>query len=188
VEPQRVHRVYCALNLNLPRRTRRRLPKRLRQPLLSPNRVNEIWAMDFMADALYGGRAFRTFSVIDEGNREGLGIEVATSLPSLRVIRFLEQLIEIYGRPKALRMDNGSELTASAFTEWCEQRRIELKFIEPGKPDYKAYIERFNPATGTRFSTPTCSTPSTRSVRSLKSGYTNTTRSGRTTVSAGCRP
>ena len=100
--------------------------------------------MDFMADALYGGRAFRTFNVIDEGNREVLGIEVATSIPSLRVIRVMEQLIEIYGGPKALRMDNGSELTANAFVEWCEQRRIELKFIEPGKPDQNAYIERFN--------------------------------------------
>jgi putative transposase len=63
-----------------------------------------------MADALYGGRAFRTFNVIDEGNREGLGIEAATAIPSLRVIRFLEQLIEIYGRLKALRMDSGAEL------------------------------------------------------------------------------
>jgi putative transposase len=141
---KRVHRVYCALKLNLPRRTKRRLPKRLRQPLLAPNRLNEIWAVDFMADALYGGRPFRTFNVIDEGNREGLGIEVATSIPSLRVIRFLEQLIEIYGCPQALRMDNGSELTANAFVEWCELRRIELKFIEPGKPDQNAYIERFN--------------------------------------------
>jgi putative transposase len=41
-------------------------------------------------------------------------------------------------------MDNGSELTANAFVEWCGQRRIELKFIEPGKPDQNAYIERFN--------------------------------------------
>jgi hypothetical protein len=78
-----------ALGLNLPRRTKRRLPSRLRQPLIAPLRLNEIWALDFMADALYSGRPFRTLNIIDEGNRETLGIEVATSIPSLGVIRVL---------------------------------------------------------------------------------------------------
>ena len=73
-----------------------------------------------------------------------LGIEVAHSIPSLRVIRVMEQLIELYGKPLALRLDNGSELTSIAFTEWCCERGIELRFIQPGKPDQNAYIERFN--------------------------------------------
>jgi transposase InsO family protein len=68
-----------------------------------------------MTDTLYSGRAFRTFNVIDEGNREVLGIEVAHSIPSLRVIRVMEQLIELYGNPQALRLNNGSELTSIAF-------------------------------------------------------------------------
>jgi putative transposase len=93
-----------------------------------------------MADALYSGRAIRTLNVIDEGNREALGIEVATSIPSVRVIRVLEQLIEMYGRPTALRLDNGSELTSTAFGEWCERLGIELRFIQPGKPDQNAFI------------------------------------------------
>ena len=98
------------------------MPTRLRQPLLAPNRLHEIWTLDFMADALYGGRPFRTLNVIDEGNREVLGIEIATSIPARRVIRVLEQLIEIHGKPLALRLDNGSELTSTAFTEWCPSR------------------------------------------------------------------
>ena len=96
-----------------------------------------------MADTLYGGRTFRTFNVIDEGNREVLGIEVADSIPSLRVIRVME-LIELYGKPQALRLDNGSEFTSIAFTEWCQEQGIELRFIQPGKPDQNAFIERFN--------------------------------------------
>ena len=113
INHKRLHRVYCALKLNLPRRTKRRLPMRLRQPLLAPLRLNEIWALDFMADTLYSGRAFRTFNVIDEGNREVLGIEVAHSIPSLRVIRVMEQLTELYGKPQALHLDYGSELTSN---------------------------------------------------------------------------
>ena len=106
--------------------------------------LNETWALDFMADALYGGRWFRTLNVIDEGNRQALGIEVATSIPSARVIRVLDQLIEMHGKPRALRVDNGAEFTSIAFTEWCAERKIELYFIEPGKPDQNAFIERFN--------------------------------------------
>ena len=141
---KRVHRVYCRLRLNLPRRTRRRVPPRFRQVLVAPTRLNEIWAIDFMHDALYGGRRFRTLNILDEGNREGLAIEVGTSIPATRVIRVLSQLVALYGRPDRLRLDNGPELTSQALTEWCAQRGIGLQYIQPGKPVQNAFIERFN--------------------------------------------
>jgi putative transposase len=144
INHKRLHRVYCAMKLNLPRRTKRRLPVRVRQPLAAPAGLNQIWALDFMADSLYGGRVFRTLNLIDEGNRQVLGIEIAHSIPSLRVIRVMEQLIELHGKPRALRLDNGPELTSVAFTEWCTGRGIEARFIQPGKPDQNAFIERFN--------------------------------------------
>ena len=78
INHKRLHRVYCAMGLNLPRRTRRRLPIRKRRWLGAPAGLNIIWAADFMTDALYGGRWFRTFNVIGEGNRQAVGIEVAT--------------------------------------------------------------------------------------------------------------
>jgi putative transposase len=141
---KRVYRVYCALRLNAPRRAKRRLPERVRQPLQAPAVLNGTWALDFMHDALYGGRRFRTLNVLDEGNREGLAIDVGTSIPSARVVRVLERLIEVYGRPAAIRVDNGPELTAQVLVDWCQQQAIELRYIQPGKPDQNAYIERFN--------------------------------------------
>jgi putative transposase len=141
---KRVHRVYCALKLNLPRRAKRRLPKRLRQPLDAPPVLNGVWALDFMSDALYGGRKFRTLNVLDEGNREALVIDVAFSLPSVRVIRVLDELVAVHGRPQAVRVDNGPELISEAFVEWCQARSIEVRHIQPGKPDQNAYLERFN--------------------------------------------
>jgi putative transposase len=126
------------------RRTKRRLPTRLRQPLVAPTRLNETWALDFMHDALYDGRRFRTFNVIDEGNREALAIEIGTSIPSARVIRVLDDLIRVYGRPARVRLDNGPEFTAEAFVEWCTAQRIGIGYIQPGKPDQNAFIERFN--------------------------------------------
>lgn len=97
-----------------------------------------------MHDSLYGGRAVRILNVIDEGNREALAIEVGTSMPSARVVRVLEQLVEIHGCPAALRCDNGPEFIAGIFSEWCEQMKIDVRYIQPGKPDQNAYIERFN--------------------------------------------
>lgn len=97
-----------------------------------------------MADALYDGRGFRTCNVLDEGNREGLAIEVGPSIPSARVIRVLDERIRLYGRPTRGRVDHGPELTAEAFVEWCAAQRIAIGYLQPGQPDQNAFIERFN--------------------------------------------
>ena len=113
-------------------------------PLIAPTEANSMWALDFMYDTLHYGRPFRTLNVIDESNREVLAIEIDISLPAARVVRTLEQLEEIHGLPKAIRLDNGSELRSAVFMGWCEEKGIELQFIQPGKPQQNAFIERFN--------------------------------------------
>jgi len=100
--------------------------------------------MDFMHDQLSDGRSIRLFNVIDDFNREALGIEIDFSLPSERVIRALRQIIGWRGRPKAIRCDNGPEYLSAAIIEWARQYGIRLDYIQPGKPDQNAYIERFN--------------------------------------------
>ena len=136
--------MYCQRRLNLPRRTKKRLPVRLRQPLDVVPQPNTTWAVDFMSDTLYGGRRFRTLNILDEGVREALAIEVDTSLPAERVIRVLEQVVAWRGRPQAIRLDNGPELIADRFMTWCAEHGIELWYIQPGKPNQNAFIERFN--------------------------------------------
>lgn len=141
---KRVYRVYCALRLNRPQRTKRRVPRRPRVPLSAPPTLNQTWALDFMRDTLYDGRVFRTLNVLDQGNREGLAIEVGFSLPSRRVIALVESLVALHGAPATLRLDNGPEFLALRLTEWAEHRGIHLDFIQPGKPAQNAFIERFN--------------------------------------------
>lgn len=97
-----------------------------------------------MHDALVSGRALRTFNVIDKSNRGALGIEVGTSIPSARIIRVFERLIDLYGKPAALRTDNGPEFTSTLFQEWCQQHGIQQLFIQPDKPNQNAYMERFH--------------------------------------------
>jgi putative transposase len=141
---KRVYRVYRALRLNRPRRVKQRVPRRPLQPLLAPAALNATWAADFMSDTLYDGRRFRTLNVLDEGNHEGLAIEVGTSLPSSRVVALLDQLVAIHGAPRAIRCDNGPEPISEALRDSAERRGVALHFIQPGKPNQNAYIERFN--------------------------------------------
>lgn len=56
----------------------------------------------------------------------------------------LEQIIEWRGQPKVLRCDNGPEYVSMALEQWAEKRNIKLLFIQPGKPQQNAYIERYN--------------------------------------------
>ena len=97
-----------------------------------------------MSDALVDGRQLRTFNVLDDYSRESLGIEVDLSLPSERVIRSLEQIIEWRGKPSAIRADNGPENIAQRVVDWATDNKITLIYIQPGKPTQNAYIERFN--------------------------------------------
>ena len=143
---KKVHRVYCDMKLNHQRRTKRRLITRERQPLGTATEVNQVWALDFMRDTLYDGRPFRTLNVMDEGNREALLVECGTSIPSARLLRAMNQLIEVYGIPKAIRLDNGPEYISAAIQAWAQEWEIRLEYIQPGNPQQNAYVERFNSA------------------------------------------
>jgi putative transposase len=130
--------------LNIRRKIKRRLPQRVKQPLIVPEAINQGWSMDFMSDSLVDGRRFRILNIIDDYNRESLWIEIDTSLPALRVIRVLEMLVEMRGRPMRIRTDNGPDFLSDRLQLWCEQNNIKLQFIQPGKPVQNAFIERNN--------------------------------------------
>jgi len=141
---KRVYRIYRELELNLRIKPHRRLQRDSPDALAVPDAVNMSWSMDFMADRLGDGRAFRLLNVLDDFNREGLGIEVDFSLPAERVIRSLERIIEWRGQPKSIRVDNGPEYISGKLLAWAEKRQISIRHIQPGKPQQNAYIERYN--------------------------------------------
>jgi putative transposase len=145
---KRVYRIYRELELNLRIKPRKRLVRQTPEPLAVPAEPNTTWSMDFMADSLEeaGGavRPFRLLNVVDDFNREGLGIEADFSLPAPRVIRSLDRIIAWRGRPLAIRVDNGPEYISDVLRNWAETRGIALMHIQPGKPQQNAYIERYN--------------------------------------------
>ena len=141
---KRVYRIYRELELNLRIKPKKRIVREKPQPLSVPQQINDCWSMDFMHDQLVYGRSYRLFNVIDDYNREGLAIEVDFSLPASRVVRALDQIIEWRGKPRQLRCDNGPEYISATLASWADKHDIELQFIQPGKPQQNAYIERYN--------------------------------------------
>ena len=168
---KRVYRIYCELELNLRIKPRKRLKRDKPDALAVPDAPNVTWSItapagackvccregDFMADRLgpsrglhanhcrvIDGRAFRLLNVLDDFNREGLGIEVDFSLPAERVIRSLNRIIEWRGKPETIRVDNGPEYISGKLLEWAEKQGISIQHIQPGKPQQNAYIERYN--------------------------------------------
>ena len=141
---KRIYRVYCAMKLNLRRAASRRLPKRERVPLYVPEHPDTIWSADFMHDALACGRPFRTFNVLDDFNREAVHIEVDTSITSVRLVRIFERIAQERPLPQVLRTDNGPEFLGDVFVQWAKGRGMAIQYIQPGKPNQNAYIERFN--------------------------------------------
>lgn len=141
---KRVYRIYQELELNLRIKPKKRLQREKPEPLAVPSAINQVWSMDFMHDQLGDGRNFRLFNVIDDFNREALGIEVDFSLPSARIIRTLEQIIEWRGSPSVIRCDNGPENISGLIQAWADRKGIRLEYIQPGKPQQNAYVERFN--------------------------------------------
>lgn len=141
---KRVYRVYKLMKLHLRRPAKKRLPKRYRVDLYVPRLPDTVWSADFMADALINGRRFRTFNIVDDFNREALHIEIDTSITSQRLVRVFDRIRSQRPLPQVLRTDNGPEFLGEQFTQWAKDAGMAIQYIQPGKPNQNAYIERFN--------------------------------------------
>ena len=141
---KRIYNEYTRMGLNIRRRQRKRLPARVKHALYHPEKINEVWSIDFMSDSLWDGKKVRLLNVVDDCNREVLWIESDTSLPTQRVIRVLEALKEVRGLPQMIRVDNGPEFISHKLDVWCKENNISLVFIQPGKPTQNAIVERCN--------------------------------------------
>jgi putative transposase len=143
INHKRVQRVYRAAGLCVRRIRRKRLTRSYvqRQTLSAPNQE---WAIDFANDIAASGQRLRVFSVVDAFTRECLALETDTGIPSRRVTRVLQRIINLRGAPQFLRSDNGPEVSSRHYLAWCVERRIGTIHIQPGKPTQNGHVESFH--------------------------------------------
>ena len=144
-EPQAIYRLYCEEGLAIrPKTPRRRRSCRYREARPAAGAPNEIWAMDFVSDALFNGRRFRMLTVVDCHTREALAIVPRVSIPAFGVVEVLDRLKRERGAPQTIRCDNGPEFAGRVLDQWAYFNAVELDFSRPGKPTDNAHIESFN--------------------------------------------
>jgi putative transposase len=143
INHKRVQRVYREAGLCVRRIRRKRLTRSYTQrtPLSAPDQE---WAIDFASDVTASGRRLRVFSVVDAFTRECLALETDTSMPSQRVTRILQSIIDRRGRPEFLKSDNGPEVSSRHYLAWCVERSIGTIHIQPGKPTQNGHVESFH--------------------------------------------
>lgn len=144
VNHKRIQRLYGEEGLAVRRRSRKRLAREGRGRIPPPTRPGEHWGIDCLSDALANGRRIRLLGVLDLFTREALAIEVDVSLPGPRVVAVLERLVARHSVPEEIVLDNGPELTGRALDAWAVDRKVRLRFIEPGKPSQNGVVESFN--------------------------------------------
>lgn len=116
-----------------------------RNQRLTAERPDQMWALDFQTDATVDGRQVRFLNIIDEFTREALATRPFRSCTSDQLCAILDEIIAVTERrPEHIRMDNGTEMTAHAMTDWCRFTGVGAAFIDPGSPWQNGRCESFN--------------------------------------------
>lgn len=141
---KRVFRLYQEAGLAVKRRRKRHGVAVERENLTRPSKPNEVWSMDFVSDALAGGRRIKALTIVDDFTKESVDIALDHGISGHYVTRVLDQAVRFRGVPAAIRTDQGPEFTGRALDQWAYRNGVQLKLIQPGKPTQNAFIESFN--------------------------------------------
>lgn len=144
INHKKLFKLYQEMGLKVRKRGARKRAPGSRYSRMKPVSINEVWSLDFMSDRLENGRKIRILNIIDEFTRESLRMVVDTSLSGVRVVRELNELIAIRGKPNQVISDNGTEFTSLAILKWAEGEAIKWHYIQPGKPMQNGAVESFN--------------------------------------------
>jgi putative transposase len=142
---KRTYRLYKEEGLCLRRKTpRRRVKAALRDDRTPPSEPNEVWSMDFMADQTFDGTKLRILTIVDAATRISPAIDARTTYRGIDVVETLERITAVYGKPKRIRVDQGTEFTSKDVDLWAWKNGVVMDFSRPGKPTDNAFAEAFN--------------------------------------------
>jgi len=144
VNHKKVYRIYRELNLQKTKKTRQKNKIISKSPSLSEaNKPNEIWSIDFAFDRIASGKLVKIMPIIDICSRFCIGTTAEFSITGEDVVDVIEKCFEIYGKPKIIRTDRGSEFRSREFEKFLERSRVKHEFINKGSPWENGIIESF---------------------------------------------
>lgn len=76
---------------------------------------NDQWSIDFVHYQTFKRKKIRFLTIVDNFTREAPGILVDRSLKSKDVVRYLEILTSVKGKPRKIVCDNGPEFICSKY-------------------------------------------------------------------------
>ncbi|MBB6574677.1 transposase InsO family protein [Xanthomonas arboricola] len=183
-----VYRLYCQRDLNL--RRKRRHKRKAAAHLLERTVLtgpNQVWSMDFVADALFDGRRFRALTVVDNFTKERLVIEVNQNLKGEDVVAVVERLRHQRDLPLRIQTDNGSEFISMMMDRWAYDNGVTMDYSRPANRPTTHSSNRSMAASEMSASTRTGSCRLMTPARRSKIGGSITIISGRTPRSATSR-
>jgi len=142
VNRKAVHRIWREEGLSLRSRKRKRISVESKEqaPIVS---FGDVWSIDFASEWLENRRQARIVGIVDVATRENLLLKTKPSIRACDLVKELEWLFLVYGKPKAIRFDNGPEFRSKKLTQFLEKQGVEAGFIEPGSPWQNGHIESF---------------------------------------------
>ena len=107
-------------------------------------RPGQMWSLDFIFDATETGTTLKMLTIGEDFTRECFCTAVRTGFSAMQVRDELKALVARYGRPEALRRDNGGEFTAIEIQTWLREQGILAAYIAPGSPWQNGFRESFH--------------------------------------------
>ena len=147
VNKKRVHRLWVANGLKVPRKQHKKRRLGLEENGCQHYKAlhkDHVWTYDFTQDRTEDGRMLRFLEVVDEYTRECLALEVDRSFKATEVVEILKWLFSVRGAPGHIRSDNGSEFIAHVVKVFLAASQVGTLYIEPGSPWQNGYSESFN--------------------------------------------
>ena len=141
----RVYRLYRLEQLQMRHKPpRRRVMAKLREDRTPAAMPNDCWSMDWMYDQLFDGDRLWVLTIVDNFSKVCSALWVGQQARTLDVISTLDRAVAVFGKPRSIRVDNGSQFTSRGFDLWAYANSVVLDFSRPGKPTDNAFIESFN--------------------------------------------
>jgi putative transposase len=105
------------------------------------DRANQVWALDTSYIPMARGFVYLT-AVVDWASRRVLAHRVAITLESCHAVEALEEAFAKYGLPEIVNTDQGSQFTATEFTDAVLSRKVLLSMDGKGAWRDNVFVER----------------------------------------------